>query len=75
MSRNGEGGSRQCLANAIEREGWQQFFTCSTSGGLPYYLTNETIEDMPDKVGKMLDELGQFAKDLPFDLVAMKQVT
>ncbi len=69
--------NRQKFANLIEREGWQKFFTCSTSGGVPwiYYLTNETIEDMPDWVGRILDELGQFAKDLPFDLVAMKQAT
>jgi hypothetical protein len=70
-------GNRQKFAKMIEREGWQRFFNCSTSGEMPwiYYLTDETINDMPDRVGKMLDELGQFAKNLPFDLIAMKQVT
>lgn len=64
--------NRRKFANMIEKEGWQQFFTCSTSGGEPwiYYLTNETIDDMPDRVGKMLDELGQFAKELPFKLIS-----
>lgn len=66
--------NRRKFANMIEKEGWQQFFTCSTSGGEPwiYYLTNETIDDMPDRVGKMLDELGQFAKELPFELISQQ---
>lgn len=66
-------GNRQLFTEMIEKEeGWQQFFTCSTSGGEPwiYYLSNETIDDMPDRVGKMLDELGQFAKELPFELIS-----
>lgn len=65
-------GNREKFTKIIEKEGWQQFFTCSTSGGDPwiYYLTNETIEEMPDRVGGMLDDLGRFAKELPFELVS-----
>jgi len=65
-------GNRQKFMEMIEKEGWQQFFTCSTYGGEPwiYYLSNETIDGMPDRVGTMLDELGQFAKELPFELTS-----
>ena len=65
-------GNRQLFTEMIEKEGWQQFFTCSTSGGEPwiYYLTNETIDGAPDRVGSMLDELVQFVKELPFELIS-----
>lgn len=65
-------GNRQKFTELIEKEGWHQFFTCSTSRGEPwiYYLTNETIDAMPDRVEKMLDGLGQFAKELPFELIS-----
>ncbi|WP_426122488.1 hypothetical protein [Pararhizobium sp. PWRC1-1] len=64
--------SREKFTEIIEAKGWERFFTCSTSGDKPwiYYLTNETIADMPDMIGKMLDDLGRFAKDLPFELIS-----
>jgi hypothetical protein len=39
-------GNRRKFTQLIEKEGWKQFFTCSTSRGEPwiYYLTNETID-------------------------------
>lgn len=63
---------RSAFRESIEKNGWEQFFTCSETGGQPwaYYLTNDTLNEMPSVVETLLDGLAAFAKSLPYELIS-----
>lgn len=63
---------REFFEKEIEKHGWDQFFTCSTSNNRPwiYYIKNEAIDTLPTMVEDMLDSLGRYAKSLPFELTS-----
>lgn len=63
---------RELFEKAIEENGWDRLFSCSTTNGRPwiYYIENEAIDALPVIVEDMLDSLGRFAKSLPFELTS-----
>lgn len=56
----------------VEGQGWQKYFQWSESDHRPwiFYLRDEVIDAMPDRVRAILDSLGRFARDLPHGLFA-----
>ncbi|UFW64428.1 hypothetical protein RlegWSM1455_23560 [Rhizobium laguerreae] len=63
---------RDFFEKEIEKKGWDQFFTCSTTDRRPwiYYIKDEAIVALPTMVESMLDGLGRFAKSLPSELTS-----
>lgn len=58
----------------IEREGWGEYFSCSTTSDKPwiFYLEQETIALMPDELLKILDGIASFIKQLPAEISSAK---
>ncbi|TCB60179.1 hypothetical protein E0J20_09300 [Rhizobium leguminosarum bv. viciae] len=63
---------RELFEKAVEKNGWDRFFSCSTKNGRPwiYYIKDEAIDALPTMVENMLDSLGRFTKSLPVELTS-----
>ncbi|TBE02316.1 hypothetical protein [Rhizobium ruizarguesonis] len=63
---------RELFEKSVEKNGWDRFFSCSTTNGRPwiYYIKDEAIDALPTMVENMLDSLGRFTKSLPVELTS-----
>lgn len=64
---------RENFQKMIIKHGWQEYFDCAKSDHKPwvFYLTADTINNIPLIMNKILDGLAAFAKSLSFDLIAV----
>lgn len=60
------------FTKVIEAQKWEHFFSSATSGGYPwvFYIEKRVMAEIPDVIERILDGMGNFAKSLPFELVA-----
>jgi hypothetical protein len=63
---------REKFMTLVEKRGWDRYFTWSTSGGEPwiFYLRDEVIDSLPDRMFSILSGLGRFTKALPYKLMS-----
>lgn len=63
---------RDQFEEQIAQRKWERFFNSARSGHKPwiFYLQDGVIAQMPAMVEGILDSLGRFAKELPFELIS-----
>ncbi|MER9880993.1 hypothetical protein [Mesorhizobium sp. M0118] len=62
---------REQFETLIAERNWDRFFQSARTNDNPwiFYIRDEIIDDMPRRMASILDSLGRFAKNLPFELV------
>ncbi|CUX06668.1 Yma [Agrobacterium tumefaciens str. B6] len=63
---------RQKFEKLVNQNRWETFFTSSRHGNEPwiFYLTDSTVDGLPDWVDELITKIGLFARSLPRDLLS-----
>lgn len=63
---------RDQFEDLISARHWEKYFQSARTNDRPwiFYLRDEVIDEMPKRMGSILDSFGVFAKHLPFELVS-----
>ena len=63
--------SRIAFLSHVEKKGWDDYFSSSTSGGEPWiiYLSTPTIRLLTAFIDGIISKIGRFARTLPHDLI------
>jgi len=64
---------RDQFEKQVAQRHWENLFQSATTDGKPwmFYIRDEVITEMPPRMEGILDAMGKFAKNLPFELVSI----
>lgn len=65
---------RDQFEKLIVEKAWDKYFQSARTGDKPwiFYLRDEIIDDMPNRMASILNSFGVFAKNLPFNLISIE---
>jgi len=68
-------GQRNQFEKLIEQRKWDRYFVAALSNDRPwiFYLRDEMIDELPDRMNSLLDAFGRFARSLQHELVSVDQ--